>query len=216
MIATTKDSYDIGVPAMDSRRALIYVSGAAYRTGTVNNVYASWVDLTGATGCTSPANEPGSNAASTCKSRIWFARSTDGGTTWSAPVMTNNQSSLNDQFNQWLGVDDTTGRMALIYYDTVGDSTRKKTERLLPDLGRQRRHLERRHQAHHRADRRDRLRRRLRQPVRRLQQPVDLRQQDLPLLDRPPQRRQGRDLDRARHRAVDPIALTGSEKAASL
>ncbi|HEY0512873.1 MAG TPA: sialidase family protein [Thermoanaerobaculia bacterium] len=128
VIATTKDSYDIGVPSFASRRALIYVSGAAYRTATVNNVYASWVDLTGASGCTAPANEPGTNAASTCKTRVWFARSTDGGVTWSAPVMTNNQSSLNDQFNQWLGVDDTTGRLALIYYDTVGSSTRKKTD----------------------------------------------------------------------------------------
>ena len=41
--------------AMASRRALIYVSGAAYRTATVNNVYASWTDLTGASGCTAPA-----------------------------------------------------------------------------------------------------------------------------------------------------------------
>ncbi len=128
VIATTKDSYDIGVPSFASRRALIYVSGAAYRNATLNNVYASWVDLTGATGCTAPANEPGTNAASTCKSRVWFARSTDGGTTWGAPVMTNNQASLNDQFNQWLGVDDTTGRLALIYYDTVADAGRKKTD----------------------------------------------------------------------------------------
>jgi hypothetical protein len=127
VIATSKDSYDIGVPAMASRRALIYVSGAAYRNGTVNNVYASWTDLTGASGCTAPANEPGTNAASTCKTRIWVARSTNGGTTWGAPVMINNQASLNDQFNQWMGVDDSTGRIAVIYYDSVGDSTRKTT-----------------------------------------------------------------------------------------
>jgi Neuraminidase (sialidase) len=125
--ATTFDSYDIGIPAMASRRALIYVSGAAYRTATVNNVYASWVDQTGVSGCNAPANEPGTNAASTCKSRVWVARSTDGGATWGAPVMINNQASLNDQFNQWLGVDETTGRIAVIYYDTVGDSTRKTT-----------------------------------------------------------------------------------------
>jgi hypothetical protein len=127
VIATTKDSYDIGIPSFASRRALIYVSGAAYKSATVNNVYASWTDLTGATGCTAPANEPGTNAASTCKTRIWVARSTDGGTTWGAPVMINNQTSLNDQFNQWIGVDETTGRVAVMYYDTVGDSTRKTT-----------------------------------------------------------------------------------------
>jgi hypothetical protein len=127
VIATTKDSYDIGVPSFNNRRALIYVSGGAYRTATKNLVYASWVDLTGATGCTAPVNEPGSNAASTCKSRVWLARSTDGGTTWGAPFMINNQASLNDQFNQWIGVDEATGRLVAIYYDTVGDATRKKT-----------------------------------------------------------------------------------------
>jgi hypothetical protein len=128
IVATAKDGYDIGVPSFNNRRALIYVSGGAYKTATKNLVYATWTDLTGATGCTSAANEPGSNAASTCKTRIWFARSTNGGSTWSAPVMINNKTSLNDQFNQWMGVDETTGRLAVIYYDTVNSSTRKKTD----------------------------------------------------------------------------------------
>jgi hypothetical protein len=128
VIATTKDSYDIGVPSFNNRRALIYLAGGAYRTATKNLVYASWVDLTGASGCSAPANEPGSNVGSTCKSRVWVARSTDGGVTWGAPAMINNQSSLNDQFNQWLGVDEATGRIVVIYYDTVGDPGRKKTD----------------------------------------------------------------------------------------
>jgi hypothetical protein len=128
IVATAKDGYDIGVPSFNSRRALIYVSGGAYRTATKNLVYATWTDLTGATGCTSAANEPGSSATSTCKTRIWFSRSTNGGTSWSAPVMINNQASLNDQYNQWMGVDETTGRLAVIYYDTVNSSTRKKTD----------------------------------------------------------------------------------------
>ncbi|HEX4962144.1 MAG TPA: sialidase family protein [Thermoanaerobaculia bacterium] len=128
VIATTFDTFDIGIPAMASRRALIYVSGGAYKTATLNNVYATWTDQTGVAGCSSPGNEPGTNAASACKSRIWFARSTDGGTTWGAPTMINNQASKNDQFNQWMGVDETTGRLAVIYYDTVNDATRKKTD----------------------------------------------------------------------------------------
>ena len=101
-------------------RLLIYVSGGAYRTATKNNVYAVWTDLSGATGCTTATNEPGANATSTCKTRIWFARSTDGGATWAAPVMINNQASLNDQFNPWLAVDETNGQIAVMYYDTVG------------------------------------------------------------------------------------------------
>ncbi|HEV8241002.1 MAG TPA: hypothetical protein VGS57_16670 [Thermoanaerobaculia bacterium] len=127
-IAQLIDGYDIGVPSFANRRALIYVSAGAYRTATKDLVYATWTDLTGATGCTSAANEPGSNVASTCKTRIWFSRSTNGGTTWSAPAMVNNQASLNDQFNQWMAVDETTGALSLIYYDTVADAGRKKAD----------------------------------------------------------------------------------------
>jgi hypothetical protein len=127
-IATTFDSYDIGVPAFNNRRALLYVTGGAYRTAAKDLVYAAWTDLTGATGCISGANEPGLNTASTCKTRIWFARSTNGGATWSAPVMINNQTSLNDQFNPWMVVDETTGAIEIIYYDTVGDPGRKKVD----------------------------------------------------------------------------------------
>ena len=125
-VATTFDGFDIGVPSFNNRRALIYVSGGAYKNATKNLVYASWTDLSGDGGCTSAANEPGSNAASTCKTRIWFSRSTDGGATWSAPIKINNQTGSNDQFNQWLAVDETTGAVGIMYYDTVGDAGRLK------------------------------------------------------------------------------------------
>jgi hypothetical protein len=124
VIATTKDSYDIGIPSFNNRRALIYTAGGAFGS----NVYVTWTDLSGNTGCTAPANEPGSNASSTCKTRIWFSRSTNGGTSWSAPVKINDQASNNDQFNQWLAVDPTTGNIGVMYYDTVNDATRKKTD----------------------------------------------------------------------------------------
>ena len=127
-VATTYDSYDIGIPSFNSRRALIYVSIGAYKTVLKNNVYVLWTDLSGDAGCTAPANEPGSSVASTCKMRVWFSRSTDGGATWSAPIKTNNQASLNDQFNQWMAVDETTGGIGIMYYDTVGDAGRKKTD----------------------------------------------------------------------------------------
>ena len=127
-LVTTYDSYDIGVPAFSSRRILLYVSGGTYKNGATNNVYALWTDLSGDTGCTTASNEPGTNASSTCKTRIWFSRSTDGGATWSARVKLNNQSGLNDQFNPFLAVDETNGTIGAMYYDTVADSTRKKVD----------------------------------------------------------------------------------------
>ncbi|HRC84482.1 MAG TPA: sialidase family protein [Thermoanaerobaculia bacterium] len=128
VVATTFDSYDIGVPSFNSRRALIYTSGAAYRTATQNLVCVAWTDLSGDSGCTAPANEPGSSVASACKTRVWTSRSLDGGATWSAPARVNHQTSKNDQFNQWLAVDETSGRFGLMYYDTVADPGRLKTD----------------------------------------------------------------------------------------
>jgi hypothetical protein len=124
-LANTFESFNIGLPAFNNRKALIYVSGGAWRTATKDMVYATWTDLTGGIGCT--VSGPGSNTASACKTRIWLARSADGGATWSAPVMLNDQPSLNDQFNQSMTVDETSGQLAVIYYDTVGDPGRKKT-----------------------------------------------------------------------------------------
>ena len=42
--------------------------------------------------------------------------------------MINNQASLDDQFNQALVVDETTGALEVMYYDTVGDPGRKKVD----------------------------------------------------------------------------------------
>jgi hypothetical protein len=127
-IATTFDSYDIGVPSFASRRALIYMSGAAHRTASKDLVYAIWTDLTGAGACSSSANEPGSSTGSDCKTRVWFSRSTNGGASWEAARMLNDQASKNDQFNPKLALDVTNGQLAVMYYDTVGDSGRLKTD----------------------------------------------------------------------------------------
>ena len=155
-----------------------------------------WTDLSGDTRLhDSRRTSPGTNVTSTCKTRIWFSRSTDGGATWSAAVKLNNQSGLNDQFNPFLAVDETNGNLGAIYYDTVADSGRKKVDvyyQLSTDGGATWQAAVKVTTAH---DRRDGRRRRFGQPVRRLQQPLRLRQRVLPLLDRPPQQREGRDLD---------------------
>jgi hypothetical protein len=128
VIATTIAAFDIGVPAFASRRALVYLSGAAHVGKVSSFVFAAWTDLSGAAGCTGPGDEPGTDTGSACKSRIWFARSLDGGVTWEAPRMLNDQASRNDQFHPRLAVDDADGTLVVAYYDTVGDPGRLRTD----------------------------------------------------------------------------------------
>jgi hypothetical protein len=131
-IATTFASFDIGVPADAVRKALIYLSAGAYETSTRDFVYAIWTDLTGGAGCNASANEPGNNVSSACKTRIWFSRSApkhgSAGRTWKPPFMINNHPTLSDQFNPRLAVDPTDGTIGVIYYDTVRDPGRLKTD----------------------------------------------------------------------------------------
>jgi hypothetical protein len=127
VIATTfATTRRLAIPAGSLRNLRVYISAGAYRTATKNLVYAVWTDLSGAAGCTTGSG-PGTNTASTCKTRVWFTRSTNGGTTWSTPVMINNQSGLNDQFHSRLCVDETNGLVVVTYRDTVADSGRQQS-----------------------------------------------------------------------------------------
>jgi hypothetical protein len=119
-IATTFESFQLAIPADNSRFPLIYTTADTYVNGGTNNVYVAWNDLSGDAGCSTVGSDPGSNVNSTCKSRIWFMRSTNGGASWGAPVKINNQAGLNDQFFPWMSVDPTNGKVSIVYYDTVG------------------------------------------------------------------------------------------------
>jgi hypothetical protein len=126
-IAKTSGSFQLAIPAQADRQALIYISGGTYHDAARDLVHAVWVDLSGEAGCTSGSG-PGTDVTSTCKSRIWYCRSTNGGAAWEAPRMINNQASLNDQFHPRLVVDETNGELVVVYYDTVNDPGRHKTD----------------------------------------------------------------------------------------
>jgi hypothetical protein len=128
LIATTFARFQIAVPSFAQRKAFPYLCAGAYSTAGKDLVYALWMDLTGVSGCSGLADAPGIDVSSACKTRIWFSRSTDGGATWDAATMINDQPLLNDQFNPRLAVDQADGALVVIYYDTVDDPGRLKTD----------------------------------------------------------------------------------------
>jgi hypothetical protein len=128
-IADTLSSFLYNIPASQgSRGVLLYISGGAWRTATEDIVYAAWMDLAGGDGCKSRTDEPGNNVDSACKTRIWFSRSTDGGAHWSVPLKLNDRPEKNDQFYPRLAVDETNGDLAVVYYDTINNPARLKTD----------------------------------------------------------------------------------------
>jgi hypothetical protein len=82
------------------------VSNSPYR----GNVYVQWTDhRNGAT-----------------NTDAFISRSTDGGTTWGAPVRVNDDTTTREQFFSWMTVDQTNGYIYVVFYDrrnTTGNST---------------------------------------------------------------------------------------------
>ena len=122
-IATTNDSFEISIPAMCRRKALIYVSVAVDRSDGPRSgwVYAAWTDRNGS------AADPGCDGiASASNANIYFSRSVDGGNTWSPPAIVHTNPTNTDQFNQWMDVDPVQGAIHVIFYDTRDDAGRQE------------------------------------------------------------------------------------------
>lgn len=58
---------------------------------------------------------------------VYFSRSTDGGTTWSAPIIVHSDTT-NDQFWQWMSIDPTSGDLAIMYFDSRNDTANMMVE----------------------------------------------------------------------------------------
>ncbi len=114
-IAPTIVAFDDGIPAMASRRALLYPACDVDRSSGANRgtLYCSWMDETAANG-----------------TDVFVAHSTDRGTNWSAPLRVNDDPTgvRKDQFNQWLSVDPTTGSINLSWNDARNDPADIKTD----------------------------------------------------------------------------------------
>jgi len=114
-IAPTVVAFDDGIPAMASRRALLYPACDADRSSGANRgtLYCSWMDET-------PANG----------TDIFVARSATRGAKWSGKVRVNDDPAgiVKDQFNQWLSVDPVTGSVNLSWNDARNDPNDIKTD----------------------------------------------------------------------------------------
>jgi hypothetical protein len=113
VVASKSIPFDIGIPAISFRRALIYPSCDADRSSGPHRgrLYCSWTDLA-------------SNGVNT---DIFTAFSDDKGSSWSAPRrVADSLSGSVDRFYQWLSVDAVTGDANISFYDTRNDTTRQR------------------------------------------------------------------------------------------
>jgi len=115
--ATLNADFDFPIPAMESRRAFVYVSCQADTTAGSfgNRLYCAYTDTNTA---------ENNNTATANHSVIKVIRSSDGGATWTGSYghETGNISTV-DRFNQWLSVDNQ-GRVFVAYYDTRNSTNR--------------------------------------------------------------------------------------------
>ena len=115
VIAPTQVAFDVAIPAMASRRALVYPACGADTSAGPNRgtLYCSWMDETASNG-----------------TDIFVSRSTDNGVTWSPPLRVNDDRAgvANDQFNQWLSVDPSDGSVNLSWNDTRNDPAHLSTD----------------------------------------------------------------------------------------
>src|SRR5258708_30221487 len=114
-IAPTQVAFDVAIPAMATRRALVYPAcGADTSTGpNRGTLYCSWMDETASNG-----------------TDVFVSRSTNSGTTWSPPLRVNDDPTgvANDQFNQWLPVDPSDRAVEPSWNDTRNHPSHLSTD----------------------------------------------------------------------------------------
>jgi hypothetical protein len=109
-VANATASPGISIPSCISNKAAISIS--CVYSGLI--VYFVWADLT----------EDGT------KTRIWFSyANAQQGNLFNIidKKMINDAQSLNDQFHPRIWMDGYSNRLAVVYYDTIGDPTRRQT-----------------------------------------------------------------------------------------
>ncbi len=163
-VASTFGSFEIGIPADDSRQVLIYASTGAYQDLSHNAVYVTWTDLSGETGCTVPNDAP--NYPDLVRQLERRRRHLVGAEDDQQPGLAQRSVLPLAQRRP----EHRRSRRGLLRH---GQRSRAGQDRRLVSVFLRRRpDLAKPHQDHHRADRRDDRQPRLREPVRRLHRPL--------------------------------------------
>ncbi|MDZ4811465.1 MAG: PKD domain-containing protein [Pseudomonadota bacterium] len=113
--------FDYPIPAMETRRAFVYVSAQAdTSSGTfANSLYITYNDT----------NTTENNTSATANhSVVKVLRSRDGGATWASSLAHSSADIATvDRFNPWMSVDQT-GRVFVMFYDTRNSTSRSGTD----------------------------------------------------------------------------------------
>ncbi len=81
-------------------------------------VYVVWADAAPGADCSAI------DLCDPCTTDVYFARSADGGLTWSPPVTVHTDAPGVDQINPGLAVDDASGAVDVVWFDTRNDPSR--------------------------------------------------------------------------------------------
>ncbi|GAB1404182.1 hypothetical protein MASR1M74_13610 [Lentimicrobium sp.] len=93
--------WDFGIPGIYRANGFPVIGCDAGYSAYRGNIYINWSDQRNGVNDTD----------------IWFSRSADGGNTWSEPMRVNDDPPGNQQFFNWMSVDQITGYIWIVFYD---------------------------------------------------------------------------------------------------
>ena len=94
-------NWDFAIPGLDRANGLPITACDVSPSIYNGTIYVNWSDQ--------------SNGAN--NTDIFISKSTNGGTTWSAPLRVNNDTSAKHQFLSWMTIDQTNGYIYIVFYD---------------------------------------------------------------------------------------------------
>jgi hypothetical protein len=115
LVTNSGAGFKRSIPAQPDRGVGVMPTIDTDRSGGPNNgrIYLAYSDL---------------GAGGAADFEVLVRSSTDGGLTWTAPVVIHDDGGTNSQFLPWLDVDQQTGKVVAVWYDARNDVNNKQVE----------------------------------------------------------------------------------------